>query len=127
MSVQPPQPVRPAELTSVLFRSGIYPLNDVSLEVGKPLEMFCVLNTSHSSGVGGTWQNLSFYIDNKLVEEPFVSKHNDTAIRLYIDKAALSPNPPPNDFYVVSCRQNKEGGICFRHVYVGCKFPPRSH
>lgn len=104
-----------------LSLSGIYPLNDISVEENKPVEMLCVLNTSHPNGQGGSWKNLSFYIDSTLVEEPFVHRYNETAIKLHIDKAQLSPNAPPNDFYVVSCRQNKESGICFRHVYVGCK------
>ena len=94
----------------------------MSVEVGNPVNMICVLNTSHPNGVGGSWRNLSFYIDNQLVEAPLVRPHNETAIELHIERAQLSPNAPPNDHYVVSCRQNKETGICLRHVYVGCKF-----
>lgn len=83
--------------------------------------MFCVLNTSHPDGQGGTWKNLSFYIDNQLVRYPLVQRYNDTAIRLYVENSTVSPNGPPHDFYGVTCKQNHVTGICVRHVYVGCE------
>jgi hypothetical protein len=80
--------------------------------------MFCVLNTSHPDGQGGSWKNLSFYIDNKLVESPQVKRFNETAIRLYVPVSEVSSN----GFYGVTCKQNHVTGICVRHVYVGCEF-----
>lgn len=84
--------------------------------------MFCVLNTSHPDGAGGSWRNLSFYIDNELVEEPNVKMFNETAIRLYIPVSSVSSNAPPRDFYGVTCKQNHSKGICVRNVYVGCEY-----
>jgi hypothetical protein len=101
---------------------GISPPGDLHIEKGQPWEMYCVLNTSHPDGQGGSWKNLSFYIDNKLAESPYVKKFNETAIRLYVPVSDVSPNGPPHDFYGVTCKQNHVTGICVRHVYVGCEF-----
>ena len=101
---------------------GISPPGDLYIEEGQPWEMFCVLNTSHPDGQGGSWKNLSFYIDNKLVESPQVEKFNETAIRLYVPVSEVSSNGPPHDFYSVTCKQNQVTGICVRHVSVGCEF-----
>ncbi|KAI9551931.1 hypothetical protein GHT06_022268 [Daphnia sinensis] len=106
-----------------LSTGWISPPGDLHIEKGKPWEMFCVLNTSHPDGQGGSWRNLSFYIDNKLVQEPTVKKFNETAIRLYVPVSEVSPNSPPHDFYGVTCKQNHVTGICVRHVYVG--YPPQ--
>jgi len=81
-----------------------------------------VLNTSHPDGQGGSYKNLSFYIDNVLAEEPMVMPYNETAIRLYVPVSQVSSNGPPHDFYSVTCKQNHVTGICLRHVYVGCEF-----
>ena len=102
----------------LLLVLGIYPLGDLSIEEGKPVELFCYLNTSHPDGVGGSWKNLSFWVDNDLVGEPIVTKYNETAIRLRIEEAVVSPK----EFYAVTCRQNMVKGICTRYVYVGCGF-----
>ena len=92
--------------------------------------MFCVLNTSHPEGQNGNWNNLSFYIDNILVDMrdedgpmldesiPTVEKFNETAIRLHVKKSQVSNR----DFYSVTCKLNYVTGICARHVYVGCEF-----
>lgn len=112
--------------------SGISPPGDLHVKEGDPWEMFCVLNTSHPDGQGGTWRNLSFYIDNVLVLPPPVNwandsvipaseVYNDTAIRLSVPKSTVSPNGPPHDYYGITCKQNQATGICVRHVYVGCK------
>lgn len=101
---------------------GISPDADLHIEKGKPWEMFCVLNTSHPDGQGGSWRNLSFYIDNELIEEPVVSKFNETAIRLYVPVSSISPNTPPRDFFGVTCKQNHNKGVCVRNVYVGCEY-----
>jgi hypothetical protein len=101
---------------------GISPPGDLHIEKGQPWEMFCVLNTSHPDGQGGSYKNLSFYIDNKLAGEPTVKKYNETAIRLYVPVSQVSSNGPPHDFYGVTCKQNHVTGICVRHVYVGCEF-----
>lgn len=90
--------------------------------MGKSWEMICVLNTSHPDAEGGSWKNLSFYVDNKLARDPMVQKYNETAIRLYVENATTSPHDPGSDYYSVSCKQNFVRGICVRHVYVGCKF-----
>jgi len=82
------------------------------------VELFCYLNTSHPDGIGGSWKNLSFWVDNELQHEPIVTKYNDTAIRLRIEAAVVSPK----EFYAVTCRQNMVKGICTRYVYVGCGF-----
>ncbi|KAK4036667.1 cytokine receptor isoform X2 [Daphnia magna] len=106
-----------------LSTGWISPPGDLQIEKGKPWEMFCVLNTSHPDGQGGSWRNLSFYIDNKLAHEPTVKKYNETAIRLYVPVSEVSPNSPPHDYYGVTCKQNHVTGICVRHVYVG--YPPQ--
>ena len=98
--------------------TGITPLGDLNIEEGQPAELFCYLNTSHPDGVGGSYKNLSFWVDNQLMEEPIVQKYNDSAIRIRIDKTVVSPK----GFYVVTCRQNMSKGICTRYVYVGCEF-----
>lgn len=101
---------------------GISPPGDLHIEKGKPWEMFCILNTSHPDGQGGSWRNLSFYIDNKLAHEPMVKKFNETAIRLYVPISEMHTNSPPLDYYLITCKQNHVTGVCVRHVYVGCKY-----
>ena len=104
-----------------LYISGISPAHDLYIEEGKPWEMFCVLNTSHPDGQGGSWRNLSFYIDNKLVEEPDVKMFNETAIRLNINVSSVSPNAPTRDYYGVQCKLNHIS-FCSYYVYVGCEY-----
>jgi len=113
-----------------LSSGWISPPEDQQIEEGQPWEMFCVLNTSHPDGQNGSWKNLSFYIDNILVDMrdedgpmvdetiPTVEKFNETAIRLHVNKSQVSSR----DFYSVTCKQNYKTGICVRHVYVG--YPP---
>jgi len=83
--------------------------------MGNPIEMYCTLNQSHPLGVGYTSQNLSFVVDSNENYWP-VERINNTAIRLYVEEATVSPD----NHYVVTCRLG-EKGICTRHVYVGYK------
>jgi len=93
----------------------IYPKGDVHIEVGKEVDMFCVLNDTHPDGNNNSWRNLSFLIDNVPVTSPMVEKYNETAIRLHWNQTVVSAN----DYYTVSCRLNQEIGICTRYLFVG--------
>ena len=80
------------------------------------MELICNLNQSHPNAKGESWKNLSFWLDNDLVGEPIVQKYNETAIRLRIEEAVVSPK----EFYIVTCRHNQQEPLCNRNVYVGC-------
>ena len=107
----------------IYLSAGISPPGDLYVVEGSSWEMICVLNTSHPDAAGGTWKNLSFYIDHQLAIPPRVKKYNETAIQLFVENATVSPNYP-HDFYGIQCKQNQTLGICVRNVYVGCKLSP---
>lgn len=94
------------------------PKGDLYVEEGRPVELFCILNTTHPDGVGGSWQNLSFRVDGQPASWPWIQeKENETAIRLSWNETTVTPR----DFYSVTCFQNGNTGVCNRYVYVGCK------
>ena len=97
--------------------SGMFPKEDVNVEMDQNVTMLCGINTTHPNGKDYSWKNLSFKIDNETAASPWmVEKVNETTIRLFLNQTSLVPH----DYHRVSCTLN-DMGVCLRFVYIGCK------
>lgn len=99
------------------FLLGMFPKQDINIELNKDVTMFCSINKTHLSGKDYSWKNLSFLIDNNTAALPWmVEKVNETSIQLFLNRTTLAPH----DYFRVTCTLNNIG-ICTRFLYVGCK------
>ncbi|XKL60371.1 hypothetical protein PGB90_001387 [Kerria lacca] len=72
------------------------PNGDIVLQVGTPLEIFCILNLNETQSAN----NIVFYRNNDLIDQRYVTVINSTTSRLYIENITES-----NDWFYCKLRQ----------------------
>lgn len=66
------------------------PEGDITLEVGRSLEILCIINDDYVNTKGFSSENIVFYNGSTLVDQNFVTRINDTTAKLHIDNVTIS-------------------------------------
>uniref|UniRef100_T1HH20 Fibronectin type-III domain-containing protein n=2 Tax=Rhodnius prolixus TaxID=13249 RepID=T1HH20_RHOPR len=93
------------------------PYGDIRIHYGSPLEIYCMLKPSETKFYNSS--SLTFFRNDVEVSNEFVTRVNDTTIRLYIK------NPPPSrSVYYCKLKTSSRNliAVCLNYVLVG--YPP---
>lgn len=67
-----------------------YPLGDIILLIGQPLELFCIIDVETARSNNFSIENLIFVKENQPVDSRYVTRVNETTIRLYMENQTES-------------------------------------